>query len=315
LILPPQLFNVAGPLAIAGGTQISGLVMDLPASIAALGAQLTGAGQISPDPALFSDPNVFAAERERIFVRPLMAVDHETRLTQDGYWFRSDAGPRSLVVTRDSEGRLRALRNLCIHAGYPVCHSDEGAAERLICPYHGWEYALDGKLVEPELSSRIDPSRLRMASYPVSVHNGLIFVDPSGKTNTGEFETAPVPAWLSAATVTGRASHSTTWNWKILRQLLQSSPQLVFADLPEDRLDFGPLSFMFVNSHRAALVRIIPKFAEQTDCQIVDIAAEEAAAGKVTSDDWAERLRSVDPSPTSLDRQAADWYWSLMSQA
>ena len=46
--------------------------MDLPASIAALGEQLCGADEISPDAALFSDPNVFAAERELIFARPLI---------------------------------------------------------------------------------------------------------------------------------------------------------------------------------------------------------------------------------------------------
>src|SRR5438552_10951684 len=130
--------------------------MDLPASIAALGEQLRGADEITPDPALFLDANVFAAERERIFVRPVIAVDHETRLSADRYFFRCDAVPRSLIVTRDADGRLHALRNLCIHAGYPVCDAEEGSGERLICPYHGWEYTLDGRLVEPELSSRID---------------------------------------------------------------------------------------------------------------------------------------------------------------
>ena len=80
-----------------------------------------------------------------------------------GSWFRCDAAARSILVTREAGGRLNALRNVCIHAGYPVCEAEEGAAERLMCPYHGWEYALDGRLVEPELSSRIDPSRLRLA--------------------------------------------------------------------------------------------------------------------------------------------------------
>src|SRR5208283_4004085 len=101
-------------------------------------------------------------ERERIFVQPWMAVDHATRLTEDISYFRCDAASRSLVVTRAPGGGLHALRNVCIHAGYPVCESEEGLGERLVCPYHGWEFALDGRLVEPALSSRIDPARLRL---------------------------------------------------------------------------------------------------------------------------------------------------------
>ena len=156
--------------------------MDLPVSVTDLGEQLRGDREIVPDPGLFSDPQVFAAERERIFQRSVMALDHETRLAEDGRWFRCDAAARSILVTREAGGRLNALRNVCIHAGYPVCEAEEGSAERLMCPYHGWEFALDGRLVEPELSSRIDPARLRLASYPVRVCNGLIFADPPGAT-------------------------------------------------------------------------------------------------------------------------------------
>src|SRR5271166_4222535 len=194
--------------------------MDLPTSVTALGEQLGGTGEIVPDPALFSEAGVFAAERERIFARPWIAADHATRLAADGRYFRFDADSRSIIVTRDSEGHLHALRNVCIHAGYPVCEAEEGAAERLMCPYHGWEFALDGRLVEPELSSRIDPARLRLASYPVRVCNGLILADPPGATGAA---VNSVPGWLTAATVVRRARYNTSWNWKYLRHFLQSS--------------------------------------------------------------------------------------------
>src|SRR6201987_3874740 len=175
--------------------------MHLPACVPALGEQLCGAGEVTPNPALLHDADVFAAERERIFVRPWVAVDHETRLAEDSGWFRSDVATRSVLVTRDSGGHLHALRNVCIHAGYPVCDAEEALAERLICPYHGWEYALDGRLVEPELSSRIDPSRLRLMRYPVSVRNGLIILDVSGGAEFVEPDASPLPAWLAMASV------------------------------------------------------------------------------------------------------------------
>lgn len=291
--------------------------MDLPASVTALGEQLREAAEIAPDPALFGDADVFAAERERIFTRPLMAVDHATRLAADAHYFRCDAGPRSVIVTRESGGRLHALRNVCIHAGYPVCDGEDGPAERLICPYHGWEYALDGRLVEPAFSSRIDPSRLRLTGYPVFLHNGLILVDLSGKTTAVDECADAVPAWLAAAKVTGRARYSTTWNWKFLRHFLQSSPHLFLDDTPDASLEFGPLSSMIVRSDRAAvLLRVIPRFAEQTDFQVIEMVAgdpPERPASAAGSDAVADGLRRADTSLSWFDRDVADWYWTMMS--
>ena len=298
--------------------------MDLPASVTALGEQLDQNGEIVPDPTLFSEAAVFAAERERIFARPWMAADHVTRLAEDGRYFRFDADSRSIVVTRDSDGRLHALRNVCIHAGYPVCDAEEGAAERLMCPYHGWEYALDGRLVEPNLSSRIDPSRLRMTSYRVCVRDGLLFIAPSASPPSDESIAGPLPVWLAEGRVTKRQCHNTTWNWKFMLNFLGSRPHLFFAgptdiDAHASCFEFGPLSRIIVNSERAVLVRVIPKFAERTDLQVIEITSGDApaeAASPAAGDTVADALRRAGvPSSAELDRKFFSWYWSLMSEA
>jgi nitrite reductase/ring-hydroxylating ferredoxin subunit len=296
--------------------------MDLPASVTALGEQLDGTGEIAPDPALFSEAGVFAAERERIFARPWMVADHATRLAEDGRYFRFDADSRSIVVTRDHAGRLHALRNVCIHAGYPVCDAEDGSGERLMCPYHGWEYALDGRLVEPELSSRIDPSRLRLTSYPVCVRDGLLFVAPSADPASDESIAGPLPAWLADGKVARRELHNTTWNWKLLLNFLGSRPHLFLAgptdvDVHDRCVEFGPLSRVIVNSERAVLVRIIPRFAERTDLQLIEIALADASKGTASpaaDDSVADELRrAAPPSSSGLDRAFFSWYWSLMS--
>src|SRR5260370_3057701 len=180
--------------------------MELPASVIALEGQLAEAGEIAPDPALFDSQDVFAAERERIFAQPWVAVDHETRLSENISYFRCDAATRSVLVTRDESGGLHALRNVCIHAGYPViCEGEEGAGERLICPYHGWEYTLHGRLVEPALTP-IHPARLRLPSYPVCVRDGLVFIDLSGQATPPE--PGSVPDWLAEGSVTRRAPYT-----------------------------------------------------------------------------------------------------------
>jgi hypothetical protein len=67
------------------------------------------------------------------------------------------------------------------------------------------------------------------------------------------------------------------------------------------------------------LVRVIPKFAERTDLQLIEIASGDAPAetASPTADDAvAEELsRAGVPSSTQLDREFFGWYWSLMSPA
>jgi nitrite reductase/ring-hydroxylating ferredoxin subunit len=299
--------------------------MDLPDSVAAIGERLDGTGAITADPQLLNGADVFASERDRLFMRPWVAVDHQTRLDEDGRFFRFDAATRSILVTRAEDGRLHALRNVCIHAGYPVCDAEEGPAERLVCPYHGWEFALDGRLVEPNLSARIDPARLRLASYPVCIRDGLILVDLSG-TAAAAGETAapvaaePMPDWLAYAEVTQRARYSTNWNWKLALQFLKSSPRLLF-DEPDDGgcIVFGPLSLMMVHAEEAALLRVIPKSAERTDIQLIRMAPPaETGPDPAPADRLGDGLRLAGDADavahsTELDRGFFAWYWSLMA--
>jgi nitrite reductase/ring-hydroxylating ferredoxin subunit len=302
--------------------------MDLPESVAAIGERLGGTGAVAADPQLLQAADVFAAERDRIFMRRWIAVDHQTRLDADRSYFRFDAATRSLLVTRDEEGGLHALRNVCLHAGYPICDAEGGPAERLICPYHGWEFSLNGRLMEPDLSARIDPARLQLASYPVCVRDGLIFVDPSIAVASGEAATDPVadglvPEWLAEGSVTARNRYTTNWNWKLALQFLKSSPHL-FADDPGDGADcvvFGPLSLMMVKPQQAALFSVIPKSAERTDIQLIRMEPSGAQPNMPVlngADRVADGLRQAGDADavarsSELDRPFFAWYWSLMS--
>ncbi len=288
--------------------------MDLPSSVAALGQQLTDTGDILPDPELFNSDDVFAAERERIFARPWIAADHASRLAEGDSYFRFDMPGRSVLVTREQDGSLHALRNLCLHAGYPVCDAEEGPGERLVCPYHGWEYTLDGRLVEPNLSARIDPARLRLARYPVCVRSGLIFVDLSGQAPSPEEEA--LPAWIAEARVQRRTRYSTSWNWKLVRHLLDASPQLFLAEADE-RVDFGPLSVMLANGRAALLLRVIPRSIEKTELHLVELCADDGPAPPAENEDRiaAELGKSNGDAPAPPDRRFYDWYWSLMAPA
>ena len=50
-------------------------------------------------------------------------------------------------MTRDRDGELHLLLNRCAHRGNQVCDDAKGNAAAFRCPYHGWTFRNDGKLV------------------------------------------------------------------------------------------------------------------------------------------------------------------------
>lgn len=53
---------------------------------------------------------------------------------------------RSVLLTRDKDGSVRAFENVCLHRQSRIAEGC-GAARRLACPYHSWTYDLAGRLV------------------------------------------------------------------------------------------------------------------------------------------------------------------------
>ncbi len=94
--------------------------------------------------AWYADEAILRAEEERIFRSAWHYVGHESQLERSSY-AASRSGGIPAVVTRDSDGQLRAFLNVCRHRGAEVVEG-EGRRQTLQCPYHAWTYGLDGRL-------------------------------------------------------------------------------------------------------------------------------------------------------------------------
>lgn len=294
--------------------------METPDSVKAIGEQLAAGGDIEPAAELFEAYPVFAAELQQIFTRPWLAVDHASRLAADGDYFRADVGSRSVVLVRENEDRIHALRNACLHAGYRVCEEEAGHGEQLFCQYHGWYYALDGRLTDPYLRpDQEDRSRFRLPRYSMRIERGLILVDLSAigpePPPAGPVELSGIPEALTDGAVAGRRRYPTTWNWKHLRQFLWSSPELLCGGECDEFVEVGPMSFVTVKGKEATLVRLIPRFPGHSDFELVRIAPAGSSAAADEEDPVAAALREAGDriAATPLDRHFYEWYWSLMA--
>src|ERR1700748_902149 len=82
-----------------------------------------------------------------------------------------------LVVWRGSGGALRAMSDLCVHRGTALSLGSVQGDE-LVCPYHGWRSAADGRCVaipQKEEPGSV-PARARVPAFRVQERYGLVWV-------------------------------------------------------------------------------------------------------------------------------------------
>lgn len=94
----------------------------------------------------FTDPDIFRAEKDRIFEHCWLYLGHASELPKPGDFISRMVAGRSILLSRDSKGTLRALLNTCPHRGAQVCRERKGNAKSFQCFYHGWVFGADGKL-------------------------------------------------------------------------------------------------------------------------------------------------------------------------
>jgi choline monooxygenase len=98
-----------------------------------------------PNP-FYTDPAVFALERQKVFARNWCCIGFGKDVPDPG-----DVKPISflgqpLLLARDRAGVIRVFENVCRHRGMMLV-SEPGNCKAVIrCPYHSWCYGLDGEL-------------------------------------------------------------------------------------------------------------------------------------------------------------------------
>jgi choline monooxygenase len=124
----------------------------------------------------FTDPVLFAREKALYERSPLALVASCEIANPNDYLVRNALG-RSLLLTRDGDGKAHAFLNYCRHRGaQPACGS--GNSRRFSCPYHGWLYDPRGELVGMPLRDRhenIDLGDYGLVELPSEERHGFIW--------------------------------------------------------------------------------------------------------------------------------------------
>jgi phenylpropionate dioxygenase-like ring-hydroxylating dioxygenase large terminal subunit len=98
-------------------------------------------------------------EWEHIWTKTWQMAVHESDLPEPGSFFVYEFGRESFLFTRDKKGVIRGFYNICQHRGNVLCQAPSGQADSIACPFHGWEWNIDGTLkdvADPQFFRQFD---------------------------------------------------------------------------------------------------------------------------------------------------------------
>src|SRR6266508_1216512 len=96
---------------------------------------------------IYVNEDIYRQEQEQVFARAWLFVGHESLVPNPGDYFQSRMGEEHVLLVRDRQQRIHVFLNTCRHRGMKVCRYDDGNTLLFTCPFHGWSYDTEGRLV------------------------------------------------------------------------------------------------------------------------------------------------------------------------
>jgi len=131
--------------------------------------------------ASYIDPAQWRAERELIFKRLPLMLALSCELPKPGDYKAMEVVGLPILITRDKAGTVHAFLNVCAHRWAPLAPQGRGNCPnfRFVCPFHGWTYGADGKLLAVADRAKfgdVDKSTRGLRELPCEERHGMIFV-------------------------------------------------------------------------------------------------------------------------------------------
>jgi phenylpropionate dioxygenase-like ring-hydroxylating dioxygenase large terminal subunit len=171
----------------------------------------------------YVDPRIAELERQTVFSRTWQVMGRVDQVEKPGQFVTATVAGEPLVAVRGQDGVLRAFYNVCRHHAAAVVTEKCGQASILHCPYHGWNYGLDGALKGmPEFEGVKNFERKDNGLVPVKVEawENFVFVnldkDAAPLTSfLGRLVERVVPLGLTKLRYFASETYDIHCNWKV----------------------------------------------------------------------------------------------------
>ena len=135
--------------------------------------------------AFYTDADIYEREISEIYLKCWLYAGHCSEIPKVGDWFLFEMGGESVIIVRNDDNEVSALLNVCRHRGSRILLESQGCSRRLMCPYHGWTYGLNGQLRNAaHMKDGFEKDGISLKRIHVEILEGMIYVN---------FATEPTP--------------------------------------------------------------------------------------------------------------------------
>ncbi|MBX3192530.1 MAG: aromatic ring-hydroxylating dioxygenase subunit alpha [Labilithrix sp.] len=158
-------------------------------------------------------------ERAAAFERGWICAGRVEDVVEPGDFIKVPLTRAGVVVARGNDGRLRGFHAVCTHRGAAFIDAEAGRGARFRCPYHGFEFELDGKAcagVADLMPVRIDTAM------------GFVFLTLDANAPPLTSALGEAPPWLARAALgelrlVRRIGYDVAADWKLVMENFQES--------------------------------------------------------------------------------------------
>ncbi len=211
---------------------------------------------------LYTSQEIFELEKKNIFKKSWMFVAYEYDVAEPGQYITKKVEGENIIIVRGKDNGVRAFLNVCRHRGASLCSNASGKTSVLRCPYHAWNYGLDGSLIGVPKATECSEELINNDMYGLDevnlqIWHGMLWLNfdenPEPLANSlnaqimerfGELETF-ARYDIPSLRVAHRKEYNVKANWKIIVENFQECyhcstihPELTSA-IPQFRSGVG----------------------------------------------------------------------------
>ena len=169
----------------------------------------------------------YELENRCLFPRTWSAVAVGSQIPESGDALPVMLGNWPIFLVRRDDGEITAFLNICRHRGMRILTESKHDCERIQCPWYGWTYDLDGKLIAaPNFNgwrqdgrAALESKQIALRRIAVGVWHDLVFVNID--ENAAPFENHCEPLKdligemdMASLSYAGLWEYSYAGNWK-----------------------------------------------------------------------------------------------------
>jgi phenylpropionate dioxygenase-like ring-hydroxylating dioxygenase large terminal subunit len=128
---------------------------------------------------IYTSPELYQTEKDEIFMRDWLCVGREEEIPNKGDYTALRILDEPLLLVRGENGEINAFANICAHRGVEIV-TGTGNKRALTCPFHGWTYNLEGRLIgAPHMreTQQFDQANCRLPPIRLARWKGWMFVN------------------------------------------------------------------------------------------------------------------------------------------